>query len=307
MAQAIKRVENETGPQTGAPEGQLVQFGPAARARAKAAELRKRAKLDRHRIAALNDGQEVAAPTKAQAKALKDADALEAKARAALIRPDRTPVMRQTALADLGRAYGMRHAVETERAKALAERQAAIRMAEAQTLDALREGDEPGSLVEKRRGQVQPRLRARDGLKLLHERGSFTPRDHDDAVRRDQAARQEAARLLAVGLRYRDRFELAASSLKSCLADTDRVQTQRDMYADARRAQRAAALNGKVREWEGMVSVALGSDALFALRAVAGEARSVSTLTTSSSRRALLTSKLRDALSLLGDRVARDA
>ncbi len=328
MAQAIKRLKIETGLQTG---GLGLALRPFARAleiaasgltvveagarverepgrQADAARARKLARLDRHRILALNDGQALAPLTDDQARTLKSAEAIEAAARAMLaLDRDRTTVaQRKAARGKIGEAYTLRTGVERDRQDALATRQDDLRLAEAAALDALREDDEPGSQIERRRGQTQVRMRSRDGLKLLHESGALTPRDDDGAVRRDQSARAEADRLLSIGLRYRDRYEMAAASLKSCLGSSDRVAVKRDTYAEARAAQRRAALNGKVREWDILVSVQGGPDALLALRMIAGEARTVNSITTAARRRDRLKCALATALGIIADRVEKD-
>lgn len=288
--------------------------------KAYAAELKRKARLDRHRLRSLNDGQEQAGLTDDQAKTLRSADAIEAAALAVLAkepveaapgkraksRSNATPAERKAARDRLGTAYTMRNGVERERAAALTARQDDLRLSEAAALDALREEGEPGSLVERRRGQTQVRMRGRDGLKLLHESGAFSPRDAEGAVRRDQAARMTADRLLAVGLRYRDRYEMAAASLKSCLGSSDKVAVKRDTWAEAKAAQRRAAWNAKVREWDIMVSVGAGPEALEALRLIAGEARTVNSITTARRRRGRLASALVRALGIIADRVEMD-
>ncbi|MGQ2989506.1 MAG: hypothetical protein ACT6RD_03405 [Brevundimonas sp.] len=279
---------------------------------------RRRAKLDRVRIRTLNDGQTLAAPTKAQAKSLKEADALEAAARAVLDRgaDAATPAERRAkrasaaerkaARADMGKAFGLRHKVEAERMAALAKRQDGLRLGEAEALDALR-ADEGAPVVERERGQVGRRLRERDGLKLLHERGAFRPRSDEGEMRRDLAARLESDRLLAIGLRFRDRYEMAAASLRSSLPDGEQSGAVRSGFLEARYTQRRMALIQNVREWEAMVSVQIGADGLNALRLVAGEGRSIASITTSARRRDRMAKALTAALKLLVDRVSRDA
>ena len=74
--------------------------------------------------------------------------------------------------------------------------------------------------------------------------------------------RFEADRLLAVGLRYRERHERSASSLKSCLAVSDGARVQRSMWETALLSQRRAALANQVRRLDIAVGTRLGAEAV---------------------------------------------
>jgi hypothetical protein len=257
--------------------------------KAYAVEVRRRARLDRDRVRRLNGAMPKASLTKGQMKTLAEADALDAEA-ATLKGAEK----RRKA----GEALRMRRLVEAGRTAALVEREDDLRLAETAALDAAREG--VAEVVEKRRGQTQVRLRTRDGLKLLHERGGLTPKD-------GKGGRWEADRLLAVGLAYRDRHERAAASLKSCLAVSDGARVQLSMWEAARLSQRRAAFANQVRRLDIAVATKLGEGALAVLRGVAGEARSVSSLISGRRRQIALTEQLVAALRLVGDMIERGA
>ena len=241
---------------------------------------RRRAKLDRLRARQLRDGDDAPAWSGPDLKALAAADAVEAQA----VKGQRgAPSIRAT-------AAKMREAVADRRAAAHEARRGALRLEQTVALDAGREGVAVGEVVERRRGQGQVRLRTRDGLKLLHERGGLG------------ADRVEAARLLAVGLRYRDLYELAQSSLKSCLAVSDRVSRgERTLWTDAMAAHRRAALANQVRRIDARVTAAVGPEALEALRKVAGEACTISSMATGRRRQIRLAAALVEALRQAGD------
>lgn len=253
-------------------------------------ELRARAKENRRRVRILRDGEEPPKPGPADLKALDRADAVEALA----VKGKRgAPAIREE-------AARQRSAVG-DRLKASADaRRAEMRLTQTVELDAAREGEVLDRVIEKRRGQTQIRLRTRDGLKLLHERGAFTPKDASGRTRVDQMARAEADRLLSIGLRYRDRYEIAQSSLRSCLATPDSPPPSPNMFVQGKAAQRRAALANQVRVLEVAVSVHLGAEALEALRRVAGEARTLRSLTGSARRRDRMASGLVEALKLIG-------
>lgn len=267
---------------------------------------RRRARLERDRARALNAGSQAPALTKGQIKTLAAADVQEAKALAVLAKGRlASPLERKAARASIGGAYRLRDLVGAGRAEAKAAVEDEMRLSEAAQLEALREGGEPDSLIERRRGQAQVRLVTRDGLKLAHERGMFTPRNEHGQLRTDREAAAEAAWLLGIGLRYRDRYEMAQTSLRSCLGSSDQVAVKRSVFEEAAIARSRAAKARSLRSWEGRVSVALGVDALEALRMVAGEARTVRSLPGGSRRRERLASGLRAALALIGDSVAK--
>lgn len=252
-----------------------------------AVEVRRRARLDRDRVKRLNGAMPKAALTKGQIKTLAEADALDAKAAQA-----KGAERRRLA----GEALRMRRLVETGRSVALAEREDDQRLAETAALEAAREGE--AEVVEKRRGQTQVRLRTRDGLKLLHERGGLTPKV-------GRGGRWEADRLLSVGLRYRDRYERAQSSLKSCLNVSDGARVQLTLWETARLSQRRAALANQVRELDIAVGVKLGADAVQVLRAVAGEARTIRSLASGGKRRDRLAGLLTAALGIVADQIEK--
>ena len=252
-----------------------------------AVEVRRRARLDRDRVKRLNGAMPKAALTKGQIKTLAEADALDAKAAQA-----KGAERRRLA----GEALRMRRLVETGRSVALAEREDDQRLAETAALEAAREGE--AEVVEKRRGQTQVRLRTRDGLKLLHERGGLTPKD-------GRGGRWEADRLLSVGLRYRDRYERAQSSLKSCLNVSDGARVQLTLWETARLSQRRAALANQVRELDIAVGVKLGADAVQVLRAVTGEARTIRSLASGGKRRDRLAGLLTAALGIVAEQIEK--
>lgn len=252
-----------------------------------AVEVRRRARLDRDRVKRLNGAMPKAALTKGQIKTLAEADALDAKAAQA-----KGAERRRLA----GEALRMRRLVETGRSVALAEREDDQRLAETAALEAAREGE--AEVVEKRRGQTQVRLRTRDGLKLLHERGGLTPKN-------GKGGRWEADRLLSVGLRYRDRYERAQSSLKSCLNVSDGARVQLTLWETARLSQRRAALANQVRELDIAVGVKLGAEAVQVLRAVAGEARTIRSLASGGKRRDRLAGLLTAALGIVADQIEK--
>lgn len=182
------------------------------------------------------------------------------------------------------------------------------RIVETVRLDASREGVAIEAVIERARGVRYLRLTTRDGLKLLHERDAFHPRDEAGAVRRDPAADREAALLMAVGLRYRELYERAGPRLKSSLSiDGAPVREQRTFEREVRAAHRRAAQSGVLRKWEAKVARRLGDDALLALRAVAGEAKTLRSLKIANRRMRRLTGLLRDALLLLADEVVKGA
>lgn len=113
--------------------------------------------------------------------------------------------------------------------------------------------------------------------------------------------RIEADRLLALGLRYRDRFEIAQSSLKSCLEISDQAKGSGNLWVQATAARRRAALANQVRVLDIAVVTRLGPDGLLVLRKVAGEARTIRSLSASSRRREALAAVLPKALAIVGD------
>ena len=263
--------------------------------RAKAAAARRSARAMRRRLAeeAANDDR---ALTDGQKADLAKADQLEAESiviRAGAVLADRrlTSAERAKVTALRATANGLRSGVEQARLRT--ERMAAAERAlrEAAELDTAREGDDGHGAIERRRGQTQPRLRLRDGLKLMHERGGLGGR----------AGTVEADRLMAVGLRYRDRFELAATSLKSCLAASDKVRVNRNVWLEAQAAHRRAARANGVRLMEMRVAAAHGPEAVHVLRAVAGEGRTVSSLGRGGRAREARTELLVKALTVLAN------
>lgn len=250
-------------------------------------EDRRRRRLERDRARSLRDGEDGAVLSPADLKALKAADDIEAKA----VKGQKgAPSIR-------AQASRLRDAVGSALIARGETRRADLRLAETVELDAAREGEPVDKVLEVKRGEAKKRLRTRDGLKLLHERGAFTPKDG----RSPMAARIEADRLLSVGLRYRDRYEIAQSSLKSCLAISDSPPPSPNLYVQGRAAQRRAALANQVRVLDVAVATRLGPDALLTLRMVAGEARTVTSLTTSGHHRAKLTAVLAEALGVVGE------
>lgn len=257
-------------------------------------EDRRRRRLERDRARQLRDGEDSPALSPADLKALKAADDIEAQA----IKGKRgAPSIR-------AKASRLRTAVGDALIARADARRADLRLAETIELDAAREGEPVAQVLEAKRGQGTKRLRTRDGLKLMHERGAFTPKDADGAARRDMVARIEAGHLLNVGLRYRDRFEIAQSSLKSCLDMSDGVKGSPTLWVQATAARRRAALANQVRVLEIAVAVRNGPEALEVLRLVAGEGRSIASLTASGHRRAAMTLILVDALRTVADALA---
>ena len=244
-------------------------------------------------MARLRDGEDAPRLSPADLKALADADQLEETA----VKGKRgAPTIR-------ARAAKARDLIG-DRLKASAEaRRAEMRLVQTVELDAAREGVGEDTVLERKRGNGDVRVRTRDGLKLLHERGQYTPKGERDAT----LARIEADRLLSVGLRYRDRYEIAQSSLKSCLAQADRPAPSPNMFVQGRAAQRRAALANQVRVLDMAVMAQLGGEALLALRLIAGEARTVNSIDKAARRRARLTKGLVDALTLVGTMLDRRA
>lgn len=278
--------------------GYRVDHEPARVAGLTAAK--RRARLERHRVCALNDGQTRPVLSKEQGRTLNEADALEARGLAVLTkdRDKTTRAERRAAKADVAKARALRKPIESELAQTATVREDHKRLAETVTLDGDREAVEAGRVIDRARGQV--RIRTRDGLKLMHERGGFTPRDEAGEVRDDQAARIEADRLLAIGLRYRDRYEMAQASMRSCLDMSGTSKGAPTLWVQVSAAHRRAALANQVRFFEMAVSARLGPDALEALRMVAGEGRTLRSITTSAWRREQLAAGLTAALRLIG-------
>lgn len=260
-----------------------------------AREARRRRRLERDRARQLRDGEDAPALTPADLKALKAADEVEAKA----VKGKRgAPSIR-------AKASRMRSAVGDALIARADARRADLRLAQTVELDAAREGEPADQVLEAKRGQGLKRLRTRDGLKLLHERGAFAPKDAEGKARRDMAARIEADRLLNVGLRYRDRFELAQSSLKSCLDMSEAPRRSVTLWTQATAARRRAALANQVRVLDIAVVTRLGPEALEVLRMVAGEARTIRSLSASSRQREALGALLPKALGIVGDILSR--
>lgn len=311
MAQAIKRIEEnqtsrEAGPLGGAAATGL-DLGPFRRALAIAASgltvaegqarieresdriraAKRRARLERHRAMTLRDGEDMPALTPADLKALADADRKEA---SAVKGRKGAPAIRDAARRD-------RDQVAKARAARAEARAAELRLAETVRLDAVREDVAPDAVIAATRGQRDKRLRTRDGLVMLRESGALTPKDG----RSPMDARIEADRLLSLGLRYRDRYEISAASLRSCLGSADNKPPSPNLYVQCRAAQRRAALANQVRVLDVAVVTQLGEEALLVLRMVAGEARTVNSITTSARRRERLTRLLPRALAIVGD------
>ena len=265
---------------------------------ASALEARRRAKQDRVRVVADVRAEAGRGLTEADRRALAEADALEAQA-VQIGGRDRGGRLRRTATqrAEAGRlqaqALALRNGVSNRRDQADGLALSQRRMSALADLEAGREG--VAEVVEKRRGQAAVRLRTRDGLKLAHERGAFGK----DPV--------EAGRLLAVGLRYRDRHEAAQASLKSCLDVSDGVKVQRTIWMEAGAAHRRAARANLVRRLDIAVVTRLGPDALKALRAVAGEASTVRSLATGARRREAMGRALVAALKVVAEELERGA
>lgn len=234
---------------------------------------RRRRRNERHRAMALRDGEEMPALSAADLKALDAADRLEASA----VKGQRgAPSIR-------ARAARQRDAVGAALIERAETRRADLRLAQTIELDAVRAGVEPGQVLEARRGQITRRLKTRDGLVMLHESGAIS------------------AHLLAVGLRYRTWFEITQASLKSCLEVSEREARASTMWTQYRAASRRAALANRVRVMEAAVSTALHPDALIALRAIAGEARTVNSITKAARRRERLAQGLGLALAIVAD------
>lgn len=184
-------------------------------------------------------------------------------------------------------------AIEATRAARNRARENERHRVETVRLEAARAGVSEAEVIDRQRGTAHIRLRTRDGLKLLHERGAFG---------RD---RVEAAALLAYGLRYRNLVELAQAALKSCLDMTERGRRTLSLWEQASRAQRRAATANQVRRIEVAVATRCGPEALKVLRAVAGEARSVSDLASGGKQRERLRGHLVEALKVVGDVLSR--
>lgn len=236
-------------------------------------EERKRRRLERHRAVALRDGEDDPALSRADLKALADADAVEAKAKKG---QRGAPAIRE-------RAARMRAKVGAD-VKARGEaRRADLRLAQTVDLDAVREGVEPGQVLDRKFGKGMPRLKTRDGLVMLHESGTLSQH------------------LLAVGLRYRAWYEVTQASLKSCLEVSDKAKGAVTTWSQCRAAQRRAALANRVRTMEAAVATQLHPDALEALRLIAGEARTVNSISKSARKRERLAQGLALALAIVAD------
>ena len=258
-------------------------------------EARRRARLERDRVRRLRDGEEAPALTASDLAALKRADLVEASA----VKGKRgAPGIR-------AQASRMRDAIGMSVAARAEARLGDLRLAQTVELDAAREGVAVDDVVEVKRGSKVKRLRTRDGLVLLHERGAYHPRDGRGEVRRDMAARIEAGRLLAAGERYRARFEVSQASMKSCLDMADGVKASPTLWVQAIAAKRRAALANQVRVLDIAVVTQAGEEALYALRMVAGEGRTVNGITTSARRRKRLTDALVAALGIVAATIER--
>lgn len=275
-----------------------VEREPARKAYATA--VRRRAKLDRSRIAEQVQAEAVRDLNGEDVAALVNADQLEARA-AVIGTADKTGRMRRTAqerkaAASLrAQALALRTGVERRRARAMGLSRTEQHMREIAALETLREGE--ADVIETTRGQAQRRVRTRDGLKLIHERGGL---DADG-----EASRWTASHLLAVGLRYRDRYELAQAALKSCLDISDRTRVQVSMWEAANRAHRRAASANQVRQLEIAVVTQLGEEALDVLRQVAGEARTIRSMASGGKRRERLAALLRSALGIIATHIEK--
>jgi len=252
---------------------------------ARRAEVRRRQRLERARAAALAEGLTPPPLTPAEV-----AQAERLAQRLAKVKKGErgAPVARAQV------AQGLK-AIEATRAERVRAREDEVRRTETVRLEALRAGVGEAEVVDRPRGDPRIRLRTRDGLKLLHERGAF---GHD---------RIEAASLLAYGLRYRDLVELAQAALKSCLDMTERGRRSLSLWEQAGRAQRRAATANQVRRIEAAVAARCGPEALEVLRAVAGEARSVSEMPGGRRRHVSLTAHLVEALRVTGDVLTKGA
>jgi len=259
-------------------------------------EARRRARLDRSRIVAEVRAEADRGLTTADREALAKADALDAEANAIGTRDGagrlrRTAEQRAQAGRLQGQAQALRRGVEVRRAQVAGLGLDQRRLGALVELEAAREGE--AEVIEKRRGQKGVRIRTRDGLKLAHERGAFGKRGW------------EADRLLAVGLRYRDRYEAAQASVKSCLDVADGVRVQRTIWMEAVAAQRRAARANLVRRLDVAVVTSLGPEALDVLRKVAGEARTVRSLSSSGWQREVMARLLVSALKVAGEVLER--
>ena len=153
--------------------------------------------------------------------------------------------------------------------------------AEIVALEAMRGGMAEVSDRPEHKGRV--RILSRDGLERLRDADSITANEY------------------AAGIRYRDRFEMAQASLRSCMGGGVGGQPKSAGGID----KRADAID-QLRKWDEAIfasfSVARhGHDALYAVREVAGAGRSIRELSTSGRRRGELSARLRDALGLLGE------
>lgn len=238
---------------------------------------RRRRRLERHRAMALRDGEDAPAFSEGERKLLAEADEVEAGAARV------QSVKGKPATAARSQAVRMRMNVSRDRDAHLAARRDDLRLAQTIELDAMREGVDPAEVLEARRGQVTRRLKTRDGMVMLHESGALT------------------RQLLAVGLRYRAWYEITQASLRSCLEVSDREHRASTMWTQHRAASRRAALANRVRKMEAAVSTRLHPDALLALRLIAGEARTVNSITTARRRRGRLAEGLALALTIVAD------
>ncbi len=253
----------------------MAALGRALALIASRTEVRRRARLERHRAMALRDGEDVAL-TATEVKTLKAAAQMEGGVEKG--QRGAPAVRKQAARLRAG-------VVDAVLARGEA-RRADLRLAQSIELDAVREGWDvavAGPVLEAKRGQRDKRLRTRDGLVMLHESGAISKQ------------------LLAVGLRYRAWYEVTQASLKSCLEVSDRAKGATTTWSQCRAAQRRAALANRVRMMEAAVSTRLHPDALVALRAIAGEARTVNSITTAARRRVRLAEGLALALTLVAD------
>ena len=279
MAQAIKRIE-----ETQEAEGLELEVRDRL-----GREHRRRARLERHRAMALRDGEDLPAWSPVDLKTLADADRKEA----SIAKGQRgAPAVREAARRERDRVAAERKA----RAEA---RAGELRLAETVRLEAAREGVAEADVLERKRGQAKPRLKTRDGLKMLHESGALTPATGTAMERRIVADRR-----MAVGLRFRDRYEVAQASLKSCLNMEGQQRRPATLWTQAKIASRRAALVNAVRVLEVRVQMALGEEALLALRMIAGEARTVRSLGGGATRRARLARLLARALDIVGEKLA---
>ncbi len=238
---------------------------------------RRRRRLERHRAVALRDGEDEPDWSAAELATLAEADVVEAMA--ARIQS----VKGKPATAARSQAARMRMTVTRDRAGRASSLRDDLRLTQTIALDAVREGVAADQVLDIRRGQVTRRLKTRDGLVMLHESGALTTHQ------------------LAVGLRYRAWYELAQASLKSCLEVSDREHRQSTLWTQYRAASRRAAVANRVRAMEAAVSTRLHPDALLALRLIAGEARTVNSISTAARRRVRLAEGLALALTVVSD------